>query len=293
MPGTSCIHQAMPRCGKSGSRCHPRSRLGFTDDASTDISCNIMPPPAPPPPHHLSATQRTCRHKIPLVFCFFFSKNDNIYFPNGPKECLQAVLWPTLWVQLKRNVGIVYTNGLNECVAARENSQSECSVMRAFLHSAVKWKKTLRHETELAFNTTNVDPASWVGAKKWLIYTRHIYFPNNLCKQLCSDTELCLKRAQVNGPSLSVMVDKQLISKLGLWRHSGDQVAPSMMDRARKISSSPAPVTWSQSGDQELCLQTLFQFTRAVKLGISGARRNDENKGPMSSFCVYCQSTCL
>lgn len=154
-------------------------------------------------------------------------------------------------------------------------------------------RKTLRHETELAFNATNVDPASWVGAKKWLIYTRHIYFPNNLCKQLCSDTELCLKRAQVNGPSMSVMVDKQLISKLGLWRHSGDQVAPSMMDRAQKISSSPAPVTWSQSGDQELCLQTLFQFTRAVKLGISGARRNDENKGPMSSFCVYCQSTCL
>lgn len=129
--------------------------------------------------------------------------------------------------------------------------------------------------------------------KKWLIYTRHIYFPNNLCKQLCSDTELCLKRAQVNGPSMSVMVDKQLISKLGLWGHSGDQVAPSRMDRARKISSSPAPVTSSQSGDQELCLQTLFQFTRAVQLGISGARTNDENKGPMSSFCVYCQSTCL
>lgn len=124
MPGTSCIHQATQRCGKSGSRCHSRSRLVFPDDASADISCNIMPPAAPPPPHHLSAIHMQTQDPS----CFF-SKYNNIYFPNGPKERLQAVLRATLWAQLKRNVGIVSTNGLNECVTARQNSQSECSLM--------------------------------------------------------------------------------------------------------------------------------------------------------------------
>lgn len=60
----------------------------------------------------------------------FFPKHDNIYFLNGQKERLQAMLlWPTLWAPEKRNAGIVYTNGLNGCVTARQNSQPECSVI--------------------------------------------------------------------------------------------------------------------------------------------------------------------
>lgn len=93
-------------------------RLGFTDDASEDISCNIMPPLSYP-------THMPTQDQPP-----FYPKYDNIYFPNGQKECLQAtLLWPTLWAPEKRNAGIVYTNGLNGCVTARQNSQPECSVI--------------------------------------------------------------------------------------------------------------------------------------------------------------------
>lgn len=172
---------------KNGSRCHPRSRLSFTVDVSTDISCNIMPPPLhPPPSHHLSAIQHTCRHKIPHVF--FLPLNMTISFPSRPKESLQAVLRPTLWAKLKRNVGIVYTNGLNECVAARPNSQWECSVTRAFpfCRSSMRlnWHLTWMLIVQLSY---------LVVQKRGLIYTRHTFF---IANNLCSCVGLCLKRPQ-------------------------------------------------------------------------------------------------
>ena len=105
------------------------------DEAAEDISCNIMPEHYPPPTHththtnthppllpHASSLPIPSTHRHEILF---FSP-DNYFFSIGKKESLQAVLlWPTLWVHVKRNVGIAYTNGLHECARARQNIESE------------------------------------------------------------------------------------------------------------------------------------------------------------------------
>lgn len=174
MPGMSCIRQTMQRCGKSGSHCHPRSRLGFTDDASTDISCNIMPPPAPHPPHHLSAIQCTCRHKIPLVFFFpnvtiFIFQTDQ---KNACRPCCgqpRGRSWKETWLSFTQ------TAWMNESQPDKTANRNVPWCQR--LHSAVEWEKTLRHETKLAFNVNNVDPTSSVCAKRKVanLYQTHLF----------------------------------------------------------------------------------------------------------------------
>lgn len=221
MPGTSCIRQTMQRCGKSGSRCHPRSRLGFTDDASTDISCNIMPPPAPHPPHHLSAIQRTCRHKIPLVFFFFqmwqysFSKRTK----RTPAGRVAANLVGA--VEKKRGYRL---HKRPEWMSRSQTKQPigmfpDASV--CILPLSERKRSGMRPNWHLTWIML-ILPARFVQKEKWLIYTRRIYFPCNLCKQLYSGAQLCLKRPQqmpVNGPSMSVSLET--CSLLESWAGRG------------------------------------------------------------------------
>lgn len=104
---------------ESSKHSHPRRGLGFMDEAAEDISCNIMPEPLPAPyipPSLLPdvSSPLSKAHTDTRYFSFFFVPAMTIFFffllKGGGGWGLQAVLlWPTLWVHEKRNVGIVYT----------------------------------------------------------------------------------------------------------------------------------------------------------------------------------------
>lgn len=103
---------------ESSKHSHPRRGLGFMDEAAEDISCNIMPEPLPAPyiPPLSSPTSPLPYPKHTQTrdtFLFFLSQPWQYFFfllKGGGGWGLQAVLlWPTLWVHEKRNVGIVYT----------------------------------------------------------------------------------------------------------------------------------------------------------------------------------------
>lgn len=110
---------------ESSNHSHPRRGFGFMDEAAEDISCNIMPELLPAPYIPLLPRVSSSLFTAHADMRYFFS-HDIFFSQLGRKGSLQAVLlWPTLWVHEKRNVGIAFTNGLHECTRARQNIESE------------------------------------------------------------------------------------------------------------------------------------------------------------------------
>lgn len=238
-------------------------------------------PCTPSPTSPLSYPTRTCRHKIPplppnMTIFIFQTDQRNACRPCCGQPCGRS--WKEMWVSLTQTAWVN--------VSQPDKTANRNVPWGERLYSAAQWKQTPRQETKLAFNVNHVDPTSSVCAKKWLIYTRRIYFPNHLCKQLCRDPELCLKRPQqmafwtpVNGPSMSAPVET--CSLLESWVCEKTQRTPGRSSpdgwSSEKLLITSARYIESKRRSKAP-LADLVQFSRAERLGTSGAPRNDENK---------------
>lgn len=133
-------------------------RLGFTDDASEDISCNMMPPLSYPT--HMPTQDLPFFSPNMIIFIFQMDKKN----ASRPRCCGQPC------GHQRKEMRVSFTQTAWMDVSQPDKTANQNVLWYKRLHCAVEWKKGSRERDRLAFSINNVDPTSSVF-KTCLIYS--------------------------------------------------------------------------------------------------------------------------